>query len=126
MSGSPVMNQSARLEEHLKKVRRYWLVFLNTGPKRDQSEEQAATIQRGHLEHLMAQRALGNLAVAGPVLEERALRGICIYSMPERSGVETIVRQDPAIISGRLSYEIMEWAGIAGDALPENGRSLQR
>lgn len=97
----------------------YWLVLLTTGPQRGQSEDEANAIQRGHLEHLFALRGSGALAIAGPVLEAGSpLRGICIFTCESRGEVEAHLRRDPAVISGRLSYEILRWGGIAGDRLP--------
>ena len=111
---------SPEIRQHLSRMREYWLVLLTAGPERGQSEVEANAIQRGHLEHLFALRGSGALAIAGPVLEaDPRLRGICIFTCEDRAEVEAHLRRDPAVRSGRLSYEILRWGGIAGDRLPE-------
>jgi uncharacterized protein len=113
------------IQRHIKRLRRYWLVLKTSGPNRDQSDTEAAAIQRGHLEHLFHYRSLGKLAVSGPILEQAELRGIGVYNVETRAEVEAICREDPAVKAGRLRYQILEWGGIAGDALPDNGRGVE-
>ena len=111
---------SAELRQHLTGLREYWLVLLLVGPEREQSEIEANAIQRGHLEHLYGLRKAGVLVLAGPVLEaDSPLRGICIFNCAERAEVESHLRGDPAVKSGRLKYEVRRWGGIAGDQLPD-------
>lgn len=110
---------SPELRKHLTRLHEFWLVLLRAGPSRDQSDEAAGEIQRGHLEHLFSLRASGVLVLSGPVLEpDSPLRGICIFACDDRSEVEGYLRDDPAVLSGRLVFEILRWGGIAGDALP--------
>jgi uncharacterized protein YndB with AHSA1/START domain/uncharacterized protein YciI len=114
------------IQEEIKKVRAYWLVLLTPGESRAQPAEEVQRIQQGHLEHMFAQKAAGRMVLSGPVLEPSKLSGVCIYNVAEREEVESLVKQDPAVVSGRLNYEILAWGGIPGSSLPENGRPLQR
>ena len=120
------MSGTIDIQEEIKKVRCYWLVLLTPGRNRSQPADEAQWIQKGHLEHIFAQKAAGRIVLSGPVLEQARLSGICIYNVAERSEVESLVKQDPAITSGRLNYEILAWGGIPGSGLPENNRPIQR
>jgi uncharacterized protein YciI len=52
---------------------------------------------------------MGKLIVAGPFGDEGNWRGIFIFDCKTREEVENLVKSDPAIKSGRLSYEIHPW-----------------
>ena len=51
----------------------------------------------------------GKIKVAGPFGDDGIWRGIFIFDCPDRQEVETLLKTDPAIAAGRLSYEIHPW-----------------
>lgn len=98
--------QSTKDESELKP---YYFVLLKKGPNRDQDSVTAAKIQRAHLENINRLAAKGVLNVAGPFLDEGDLKGIFIFNLNEEGQVRKLVDNDPAIKSGRLTYEIHPW-----------------
>jgi uncharacterized protein YciI len=52
---------------------------------------------------------MGKLIVAGPFGDNGDWRGIFIMDCKIKEEVEQYVKTDPAIISGRLKYEIHPW-----------------
>lgn len=97
----------------------YTLVLLKKGSKDDQNQEEANKILMAHLHHLFKLKIEGKMLLAGPIDEDGELRGICIYNLTDKEEVKKYVEEDPAVKSGRLSYEIYPWFGIPGDGLPE-------
>jgi uncharacterized protein YciI len=95
----------------------YTMVFLKAGPNREQDAESTAKIQQEHLRHLLTLRAQGMLLINGPVLDDSVLKGVSIYNSTNKDEIRKLVEADPAIIAGRLTYEIHSWFGIPGDAL---------
>ena len=87
----------------------YFLVLLKKGPHRDQDSVTAARIQKAHMENINRMAASGKLNVAGPFLDEGELRGIFIFDSGNEDEVKKLVEGDPAIKSGRLTYEIHPW-----------------
>ncbi len=95
-------------------MKRYCLVLLSKGPNRVEDMEQAAALQRSHLDTLHKLQAEGKLLLAGPMLDEGSLRGILILDTEEISEAKTLVSRDPAINTGHLSAEIHPlWYGSA-------------
>ena len=74
----------------------------------------AAKIQRGHLDNINSLAASGKLNVAGPFLDEGDMRGIFVFDCSTEDSVKTMLDADPAINSGRLSYEIHPWMSQKG------------
>ena len=95
----------------------YTMVLLKNGSKRDQDSGTAAKIQQEHLRHLLTLRAKGILLVNSPVLDDAVLKGVSIYNSTNKDEIRKLVESDPAIVSGRLTYEIHSWFGIPGDVL---------
>jgi len=98
-------------------MKTYYLVFLKKGTKRDQDSVTVAKIQEGHMAHLNKMYAEGKMDIAGPVMSEGDLRGICIYNVESFDEVKKLVESDPAVISGRLIAEIMPWYSQKGAML---------
>jgi uncharacterized protein YciI len=105
--------------EQVSKGMQYTLVLLKKGSKDDQNQEEANKILMAHLHHLFKLKIEGKMLLAGPIDEDGELRGICIYNLTDKEEVKKYVEEDPAVKSGRLSYEIYPWFGIPGDGLPE-------
>jgi len=51
----------------------------------------------------------GKIKVAGPYGDDGNWRGIFVFDAATKEEVETLLTTDPAISSGRLSYEIHPW-----------------
>lgn len=99
-------------------MRTYYMVFLKKGPKRDHDSATAAKIQAGHMANMDKLAKEGKLAIAGPFLDDTDLRGICIFTADNAEDVAKWVETDPAIIAGRLIYEIHPWMSMRGASLP--------
>lgn len=94
-------------------MQKYFLAFLNTGPNRAQSEDEAAEIQKGHRAHLGRMYELGYADISGPLEDSLGItQGITIYNVPNLATADSLVRRDPAVQSGRLVVDIKPfWAG---------------
>jgi uncharacterized protein YciI len=90
-------------------MKQYYMVFLIKGPNRNQDSATAATIQKAHLENIGRLHEAKKLAVAGPFLDDQNMRGIFIFDVATEKEVIDLLNTDPAIISGRLIYEIHPW-----------------
>lgn len=90
-------------------MKQYYMVFLIKGPNRNQDSATAATIQKAHLENIGRLHEEKKLAVAGPFLDDQNMRGIFIFDVATEKEVIDLLNTDPAIISGRLIYEIHPW-----------------
>lgn len=87
----------------------YYLVLLKKGPNRDQDSATAANIQKAHLENINSMAASGKLNIAGPFLDDGELRGVFVFDSSSEEEVRKLVEADPAVKSGRLTYEIHPW-----------------
>jgi len=101
-------------------MKKYVMVFLKKGPKRDQDSATAAQIQAGHMANINRLADEGKLIVAGPFLDNGELRGIFILDVPTLEEAEKLTNTDPAVQSGRLVMELHPWYGSA--ALIESAR----
>jgi uncharacterized protein YciI len=101
--------------------RKHCMVFLKPGPTRDHDEATAQRIQLEHLQHLFALVAEGKLVVNGPLMGRDDILGVSIYDSGDRAAVEAWVRADPAVVAGRLVYEIHDWFAIDGHGYPSSG-----
>lgn len=105
------------IKNEVSKGKLYTLVFLKTGPNRNQNKEEEDKIQMEHLRYMFKLRADRKLILNGPLTGDSDIRGICIYDITDINEVKKINDGDPAVIAGRLSYEIHEWFGLPGDKL---------
>ena len=90
-------------------VKQYWFVMLTKGENRSHDSATAAKIQEGHMANINRLYYDGKIKVAGPFGDDGIWRGIFIFDCPDRQEVETLLKTDPAIAAGRLSYEIHPW-----------------
>jgi len=51
----------------------------------------------------------GKLKVAGPFGDNGNWSGIFIFDCASKAEVEDLLKTDPAIISGRLAYDVRPW-----------------
>ena len=105
---------SKKIEEELKE---YYFVMLKKGPNRDQSKATADSIQKGHMAHINKMAEAGNLCIAGPFGDDGEWRGILIFKTKTLQEAKNLVEQDPAVKSGRLSYEAHPWWSMKGAKL---------
>jgi uncharacterized protein len=87
-------------------MKNYFMVFLKKGPIRNQDSVEVEKIQKAHLENITKLAQSGKLDIAGPFLDDGDLRGIFIFDVSTLEEAKKLTETDPAIKSGRLSYEI--------------------
>ena len=98
-------------------MKKYFMAFLKKGPNRDHSQEEAAVIQQGHMDHMNLMAENDQISIAGPFGDDGDTRGMIIFNVPTRVQVEELVSQDPAVIAGRLILEVRPWWAAKGSAL---------
>jgi uncharacterized protein YciI len=59
----------------------------------------------------------GKLQIAGPFGDDGNWRGIFIFDVATEEEVKELLKDDPAIQSGRLDYEIHPWWTLQGSCL---------
>jgi len=89
-------------------LKQYFFVMLKKGPNRNQDSTMAMKIQEGHLKNITDLSNEGKLVCAGPFGDDEG-GGILILNVATQEEAENLVIKDPAIISGRLIYEIRPW-----------------
>ncbi len=96
-------------QHHENQIRKYWFVMLLKGSNRTQDSATATKIQEGHLANIHKLYEEGRLKVAGPFGDDGNWLGIFIFDCASKEEVEKLLATDPAIISGRLAYDIRPW-----------------
>ena len=91
------------------KIKQYWFVMLTKGSNRTQDSATAAKIQDGHMANITSLYNAGKLKVAGPFGDDGDWRGIFIFDCDTKEEVEKLLATDPAVVAGRLSYDIHPW-----------------
>jgi len=100
---------SLKPSERKYEMKQYFFVMLIKGENRSQDSVTAAKIQEGHMKNIQKMADMGKLLVAGPFGDDGNWRGVFIMDCKTKEEAEELVKQDPAIISGRLKYEIHPW-----------------
>ena len=90
-------------------MKRYWLVLLQKGPNRNQDSVSAEKIQAAHMANINRLAKEGKLIMAGPIGVENDLRGIFLMNCADSTEVETFVKTDSAVITGRLIMKYYPW-----------------
>lgn len=90
-------------------MQQYFMAFLESGPNRNQTEEEANKLQEGHMAHLGRMYEEGYADISGPFGDEGSLRGITIYNVPTLKMADSLAHLDPMVQAGRLRIEIKPW-----------------
>jgi uncharacterized protein YciI len=93
----------------------YQLVLLErsaTAP--DLDEEAAATLQRRHLGHFAKMRRAGLMTAAGPIRDDAAVAGICLYRAGTVERARRLAEDDPAVRAGRFDVRVLQWFTAKG------------
>lgn len=98
-------------------IKKYYLCLLKVGPNRTQDSVTAAEIQKGHMENISRLSKEGKLCIAGPFGGKGDLRGIFIFTVKTKEEAEQLAAEDPAVRSGRLTAEVLEWWSAKGSVL---------
>lgn len=107
------------IQQQISKGKPYVLLLLKIGPTPSGETPEDEKRQMEHLQHLFKLKQQGKLPLFGPVSDENSnLRGIGIFDLPSVEEAEKLIKNDPHIQGGYLSYELYPWFGIRGDTLP--------
>lgn len=99
-------------------MKKYFFCLLKKGPNRNQDSSSVRDIQKNHLAHLDKLGKMGLISIAGPFEAEHEYRGILIFNVSTQEEAERLEGDDPAVISGRLSMEILPVWLAKGSKLP--------
>lgn len=94
-------------------MKQYVMAFLKAGPNRDQDSTAAAQLQKAHLDNIGRMAEAGQLALAGPFMDDGEIRGIYIFNVSSVEEARALTETDPAIQAGRLVMELHPWYGSA-------------
>jgi len=90
-------------------MKRFWLVHLLKGPHRDQDSAARVKIQAAHIANIVRLAKEGKIIMAGPIGVENDLQGIFLMNCKDSSEVESFVKTDTAVITGRLVMKYYPW-----------------
>jgi uncharacterized protein YciI len=102
-------DSSAAKPKAEEQIRKYWFVMLLKGPNRTQDSATAVAIQKAHLANIDRLYNEGKIKVAGPFGDRGDWLGIFIFDCETKEEVETLLKTDKAVSSGRLAYDVRPW-----------------
>jgi uncharacterized protein YciI len=88
------------------------LVILRRDPNaRSYDQETLERIQREHLAYHAGLRTAGQIVTNGPLLDQpdASMRGLTFYRTGSLDEARRLAEQDPAVVAGRLTIEVMTW-----------------
>lgn len=90
-----------------KMMYQYFFCSLDRVENRDSiSDDRAAEIQKGHLDHISALVDAGKVSIAGPYGDDGNSRGILILNCTTLEEAQKLAAQDPAVKNNRLKINI--------------------
>lgn len=99
-------------------IKQYYFVMLTRGPNSTKFDSlELKKIQAGHMANIHKMAESGKLKIAGPFGDDGNWRGIFIFDAESEEEVKELIKNDPAIQAGRLSYEIHPWWTEPGSCL---------
>jgi uncharacterized protein YciI len=100
------------------RLKQYYFVMLTAGPNRNNIDSLSLQkIQEGHMANIRKMAEDSKLMIAGPFGDDGNWRGIFIFNVQSEEEVRELLKNDPAIQAGRLSYEIHPWWTVPGGCL---------
>lgn len=88
--------------------------------------DDAQRIQEGHMANIRKMASTGKLIIAGP-FEDRDVRGLFIFGVDSEDDARALLRDDPAVESGRLIVDLYQWfapAGLSTDQVVRSRKPL--
>lgn len=95
-------------------MKKYYMVFLKKGPNQDTAKAKTAELMKAHLAHLTKMYEEGKMSLAGPLLIDHDIRGICVYHIDDMAEVRRLAESDPAVQAGRFVVEVLPWYSAKG------------
>jgi uncharacterized protein YciI len=83
------------------------------------AKEKLEEIQKGHMANIERMAASKDLAIAGPMEDDTALRGIFVFRTTDPDRIRELVAADPAVQAGRLRLELFGWYVPRGVVPPD-------
>ena len=108
------------LDARLETVRPYVVVLLRKGPAYvppDTRPPELGAIVREHGRRNMGLQAEGKLAIVGPLGGGGEVVGLYVFTVSQDE-VRAIMDGDPACLAQIFTYEVADFYGFPGDALP--------
>ncbi|MFM1850907.1 MAG: hypothetical protein RIS54_591 [Verrucomicrobiota bacterium] len=90
-------------------MQKYFIVFLKSGPNRDQAEANLAVLQRQHLAYLGGLYEKGIIHLNCPTDGEGEIRGFSVYAVATKEEAARLASGDPMVKAGRLDIEVHPW-----------------
>lgn len=94
-------------------MRSYVMAFLKAGPIKFPNADSAQVLQAAHMANIKRLAEDGKLVLAGPFLDNGALRGIYVFDVRTIDEARQLTETDPAIQAGTLVMELHPWYGSA-------------
>jgi len=98
-------------------MEQYFMATYIAGPNRNQDSTTLAQLQKAHLEHIGKMAKAGVICMAGPLEGDKERKGILVFKTATIEEAIAWIKQDPMVIAGRLSFEIIPWWAAKGSKL---------